>query len=88
MSTVRKTVSMQQKIYDAAQQRMADLGFIEFSDYIQALMRADAGLQPMMLQEKPPPYKVSSEAKHHETAEAAKKGAVSGKPRVSRKQSS
>jgi len=39
MSTIRKTVSMPQIVHEAA---------LEFSDYIQALIRADTGVQPFI----------------------------------------
>lgn len=66
MSTVRKTISMPEKVHEAAKRQMEEYGYAEFSDYIQALIRADTGVQPgsqVVLREQSHEYKSSSAGK-------------------------
>lgn len=42
MSAVKRSISAPAELFDQADRRQADLGYSTFSDYIQALMRADA----------------------------------------------
>jgi len=59
MSTIRKTVSMPQIVHESALEKMEEYGYAEFSDYIQALIRADTGVQPgsqSVLRDMPPKH--------------------------------
>jgi hypothetical protein len=69
MNTVRKTISMSDKVHEAAQKKMAEYGYGEFSDYIQALIRADSGVQPGALQETHTPYKTEADISPERKAE-------------------
>lgn len=42
MSSARTTISMPEKMYTEAVARQQELGYANFSDYVQALLRADA----------------------------------------------
>lgn len=45
----RTSISMPKSLYQAAEQRMADRHYTEFSEYIAALIREDAVTQPFHL---------------------------------------
>lgn len=46
--TKRTTISMPEAVYQAATRQKDQLGYQEFSDYIQALIRASTGFQPQI----------------------------------------
>jgi hypothetical protein len=58
--SVRTSISMPEKLYSAAARRMHELGYNDFSSYLQDLMRRDADMMPGgVMRETPPPYKVN-----------------------------
>jgi len=44
--TKRKTISMTSVVFEHAERRALEMGYQDFSSYIQALIRADAGSAP------------------------------------------
>lgn len=65
--TKRTSVSMPEGVYKAALKQMKDYDFSEFSDYVQALIRADTGFGPVCSgntpEDKPPPPAKSNSQK-------------------------
>jgi len=56
----RTSISMPQTLFERAQQRQLELGYGTFSDYIQALIRADALTGAAHVREPVTPYRTST----------------------------
>lgn len=62
MSAEKRSISAPADLFQKADARKEQLGYATFSDYIQALMRADTLAHSGHVREVAPPYKTSSTA--------------------------